>query len=228
MYLLEMMNCVAFYKLLESLPTTFDPTYIPHPLHSPLASLTIQLTFSLPQTYVQATPTSQYPDTNIVTENYKALNQSVTTFSTGQISNTRTPVVGKRYFSLAVTRKAERISFHNTGSPKSVKCSKNFNDIADLVNASNTLQSMVTHSLYVLMTRENYFPHIILKINELGKRHIFITKLPRQSPSVLERIDLQVHAIEANKEARIQIGNTSRRRRMGQLETTIKRFYLQL
>ncbi|KAI6661759.1 hypothetical protein LOD99_9893 [Oopsacas minuta] len=73
-------------------PTTPNLTYCMHPLHSPLASPTTQLTFSLPQLYIQSTPSSQFPDTNIETENYKALNQSVTTFSTGQTSDTRTPI----------------------------------------------------------------------------------------------------------------------------------------
>ncbi|KAI6660748.1 PiggyBac transposable element-derived protein 4-like [Oopsacas minuta] len=60
------------------------------------------------------------------------------------------------------------------------------------------------------------------------KRHIFVTKYPIQSPSGLERIDLQVYAIEANKETRIHIGKTNRRRRMDELETPIERYYPQL
>ncbi|KAI6660749.1 hypothetical protein LOD99_10256 [Oopsacas minuta] len=73
-------------------PTTSDPTYCTYPLDSPLTSPTTQRTFSLPQPYIHSTPSSQYPDTNIETENYKVLNQSVTTFSTGQTSDTCTPI----------------------------------------------------------------------------------------------------------------------------------------
>ena len=93
---------------------------------------------------------------------------------------------------------------------------------------SHTLQSpppppQVTHDPKIQI--DPYYPK---GSKDWEKRHIFDTDSIRQSPSGLARIDLQVYAIEANRETTEQIQKPSHHRRLDEMNTPIECFYPQL
>ena len=196
-------------------------------IHSPLASPSSQLAFSLPQLHIQSTTSSQHSDTNIK----KHTDLIQTTIPLSQVQTSAIQVKGKRQASSQVSRQAKRLSFSYNPLSQPLKPFTTIFYIGETGDDSHTQQSpqgITQGFMPKINPKIPILPYYPEGSKDWEKRHLFDTDSIRQSPSGLARIDLKVYAIEANRETTEQIQKQSYRRRMDKMNTPIERFYPQL